>query len=122
MQATDFWGEIGSTEVRTPLSILREQAAALGPKTLNLVEAKVETRRSYGQSIVHSFQLVVPALDDYTYQLFEIEHGADLYPLTVKDEERTFGNEKQFTDWLQKELSSEKTKKLVSNLLAQVRS
>ena len=121
MQATDFWGEIGATGVRTPLSILREQAAALGPKTSHLVEAKVETR-SYGQSIVHTFDLVVPGLDDYTYRLFEIEHDPNLYPLSVRNEDLEFANEKDFTNWLRKQLSSEKTRKLVSNLLAQVQS
>lgn len=43
MQATDFWGKIETTAIRTPLSIMREQAAALGPRTMNLVEARVET-------------------------------------------------------------------------------
>src|SRR5271167_1522769 len=99
MQATDFWGEIGTSAAITPLSIMREQAAALGPKTKHLVEAKVDTR-SYGQSIVHSFDIVVPALDGYTYRLFEIEHDPNLYPLSVRGEDLEIPNEKDFMAWL----------------------
>ncbi|MGD0298797.1 MAG: hypothetical protein ABSE86_16960 [Bryobacteraceae bacterium] len=121
MQATDFWGEIGTSAARTPSSIMREQAAALGPKIQHLVEAKVETR-SYGQSIVHSFDIVVPALDGYTYRLFEIEHDPHLYPLSVRGEDLEIATEMQFTAWLRKQLSSEQTRRVVSNLLAQVQS
>jgi hypothetical protein len=40
---TDFWGEIVSAAERTPVSIMREQAALLGTKTRNLIEARVES-------------------------------------------------------------------------------
>jgi hypothetical protein len=121
MQATDFWGEIGATEVRTPLSILREQAAALGRRTKNLVEARVETRTSRG-AFVHTFELVVPSLDDYTYMLFQVQHDLNLYPIEVVGTKVVLAHEDAFMDWLREQLSSAQTRKIVSNLLAQVQS
>ena len=59
--STDLWGEIEATQIRTPLVILREQAALLGAKTQNLVEASVNTFVSEG-SFYHSLDLVVPSL------------------------------------------------------------
>jgi len=116
----DFWGEIAPAEVRTPAAILREQAAALGPKTRNLIEAQVVTHASQSGDIVHNFNLVVPALDDYTYQLFRIRHAAaDLYPVTVADGV-VLRNEDAFVAWLRERLSSDKTKRIIGNLLAQV--
>jgi hypothetical protein len=120
MQATDFWGEIGTTDIRTPLSILREQAAALGPRTKNIVEAKVETT-VIGGYFVHSFSLVVPSLDNYKYELFDVRHEPDLYPVRV-DTFTDLANEDAFKTWLRERLSSERTRKIVNNLLAQAQS
>lgn len=133
---TDLWGEIVTAPVRTPVVIMREQAALLGTKTSNLLEATVKTD-AYGDQLVHRFQLVVPALSSYTYELFKVRHGAGIYPVTVISEQlqppnlrmlppggrdgvRELLTEQQFTDWLGAQLSSEQTKTIVANLLAQV--
>ena len=115
----DFWGEIGTAEVRTPLSILREQAALLGKKTKGLVEAMVDTDTS-GRDFRHRFKLVVPALDNYAYELFRITNGIDLYPVTAFDagKQLTLRSEDAFLDWLKEKLSSPETKKITANLLA----
>ena len=118
---TDFWGEIAPTVVRTPVAILREQAALLGTKTKNLVEATVYTE-SYRGAFRHLFNLVVPGLNDYTYNLFTIEHGIGLYPVTVVGREFRFETEQDLTEWLRGFLSSVETKRIVGNLLAQVAS
>ena len=116
---TDFWGDIAPAAVRTPVAILREQAALLGAKTKNLIEATVYTESVRG-SFRHLLNLVVPGLDNYTYNLFAIDHGIDLYPVTVLNRDLIFATEDAFIDWLREELSSDKTKKIVGNLLAQV--
>jgi hypothetical protein len=129
---TDFWGEIGVIGDRTPLSILREQAALLGTKTQNLVEAAVESR-GVNDEFSHSFHLVVPVLDHYKYELFSIRHPVvDMYPVTVgyvhmypvlaKGNEKRLRNEDEFKEWLSKTLSSPETKKILGNLIAQARS
>ena len=122
---TDLWGDIIQAEVRTPVAILREQASLLGIKTKNLIEASVKTSVKGGE-FRHSFRLVVPALDGYTYELFEIFHGVSIYPITVPNR---VGNleapglrlkdEEAFLNWLGHQLSSNETKRIISNLLAQ---
>jgi hypothetical protein len=117
--STDLWGEIAATPIRTPLAILREQAALLGAKTKNLVEASVNTHAT-GDHFQHSFDLVVPALDRYTYNLFTIIHGPSIYPVTVWGKTVIFLTEEQFIEWLGATLSSPETMRIVTNLLAQV--
>jgi hypothetical protein len=115
----DLWGEITPSVVRTPVSILREQASLLSTKTKNTIEGQVETHISEGE-FHHSFNLVVPALDNYSYQLFKVWHEVNLYPvhtgqILAKDEEA-------FIRWLGLRLSSTETKRIIGNLLAQANS
>jgi hypothetical protein len=117
--STDLWGEIEATQIRTPLIILREQAALLGAKTKNLVEASVKTHAS-GDTFRHSFDLIVPALGSYTYSLLAIVHGASIYPVKVEYKGTRLDTEEQFVEWLGATLSSAETKRIVANLLAQV--
>ena len=115
---TDLWGEIQTEEIRTPVAILREQAALLGPKTQNVVEAKVQTDPTPGGEFRHRFNLVVPALDNYTYQLFSVHHPMGLYPLTANTG-RGLQDEETFKTWLRETLSSPETKRIIANLIAQ---
>ena len=85
-----------------------------------------------GDQFVHRFHLVVPALSNYTYELFKVQHGIGIYPVTVPGSGPTLSDqllgigdielatEQQFTEWLGAQLSSEKTMRIVANLLAQV--
>jgi hypothetical protein len=121
MAARDFWGDLQPTEVRTPLSILREQASMLGPKTNFLLEARVETEIE-GAWFIHRFNLVVPGLDNYTYQLFEIVHDVNLYPVRDRGKSQELQDEVVFTEWLRQRLASPQTRKILSNLVAQAQS
>ncbi|HEY3321547.1 MAG TPA: hypothetical protein VGP72_13850 [Planctomycetota bacterium] len=71
----------GSTE-RTPLTILKEQAAALSAQTNNFVVGKA-TATPVGEKILIDFDLVVPTLMNYSYRLFKISHGTMPYPLQI---------------------------------------
>ena len=69
-----------------PKRIMREQAHYLSQLTNNEIQAKVETRLGEGTrsgQFIHVFQIVVPRLYDYSYDLFEVSHAADIYPLKV---------------------------------------
>lgn len=66
---------------------------------------------------------------DYTYRLFEVRHGLDLYPAVIeffekdKDEPlllKAF-NPEQFQEQLKKVLAMERTVHVVNALLAQVK-
>jgi hypothetical protein len=118
----DLWGDIVPNAVRTPAGILKEQAAILGDKTQHLVEAEVTTSVS-GQDLVHTFELIVPTLDGYRYQLFSISHGPTIYPVEVRFERTPrLNTEEAFVGWLRDKLSSTETRSLISNLLAQAQS
>ena len=116
---TDLWGEIVPAAVRTPVAILREQAALLGTKTKNLVEARVVTE-AHGDAFTHRFQLVAPALENYTYALFTIQRGIDFYPVTVHGQSQALLTEEHFVSWLRMKLSSDSTKRIVGHLIAQI--
>jgi hypothetical protein len=120
---TDLWpDDIGQSDLVTPVSILREQAAALGPKTGNLVTAEVDSTSSDGQYFNYSFTLVAPALR-YRYQLFTLFHTISLYPATatVRQAQFQITNEAELRKFLGSVLSSEETRKIVRALIAQSR-
>lgn len=121
---TDFWGDLGVAELRTPVTIMREQAALLGAKTQNLIEARVRTS-VLDNYFWHFFDLIVPSMDNYSYELFSVWHAVELYPVRIP--ERPFGaqqlpTEQAFTDWLRDKLSSAETKRIITNLLSLAKS
>lgn len=119
----DLWGEISPVQIRTPVAILKEQAALLGAKTNRLVEAVVDTTAIGNGTFEHSFSLVAPALDNYRYRLLTIRHGVELYPINVPGRvEPDPQTEEEFLDWLRGKLSAANTKKIIGALLAQVNS
>lgn len=94
----DLWpSDLGETDIVPPVAILREQAALLGNKTKNLVEARVSTSKATSPheiftrfdglrpgDFIHQFILVAPALGNYMFDLFTIYHGIKMYPLTIR--------------------------------------
>ena len=124
-QEPDFWGDIGVDTTVTPSMILKQQATLLGAKTNHLLEAEVRTRTS-GSSFYHAFYLVVPALDDYTYELFQVSHGVELYPVIADTDAfgvgRPLRTEDEFKHWVYQKLSSPDTRRIVANLLSLARS
>jgi hypothetical protein len=130
-------------DIKSPLSILKEQASMLGPKTQMIVKAEVERgniefylRSNFipaadFKKFIYEFYIVAPFLN-YRYRLFSIIHDVDLYPveflLDVEIEEEIIGEENQllradseseFIDRLGRILNSDKTKKVIRALLAQ---
>lgn len=130
----DLWPEIEQSQVVPPVAILREQAALLGKKTNHLLEGRVATTNTGYGAVVHSFYIVAPALDDYTYKLFEISHGADPYPVHVPGLPRRgalgqivpveglqLASEQELLDYMREILKSDETIRIVGSLLAQVK-
>ena len=123
----DLWPDIEQSQVVPPVAILREQAAALGKKTHNLLNGRVQTRTN-GTRFVHTFYIVAPTLDDYSYELFSIEHGPDQYPVQAPGRPgpmprimERIETDKELIDYVREVLNSDRTKKVVGSLLAQVK-
>lgn len=137
MQNQDLWPEnITQLEITTPLEILRNQAALLGQKTNNLVEAEVVEYppRTYifkPKMFETGFHIVAPTLDNYQYKLFSIIYDIRLYPLTIIVDEdiraeiglansHELQTEEEFVLLLKKIFNTEKTKRVIGTLLKMV--
>ncbi|MBV9761347.1 MAG: hypothetical protein JO340_12345 [Acidobacteriaceae bacterium] len=117
----DLWGNLDLEEIRTPAAILREQAALLGQKTKNLIEARVDLV-PMGDRIFHIFKLVVPTLGGYVYELFRVSNTvANLYPVRVERPRQELSTEGEFVEWVGERLSSPDTRRVLSSLLAQAK-
>lgn len=132
----DFWpNDLAVSTVLTPIAILKEQAALLTEKTNGLIVGDVESRRpspynvhEYARAcsddgLVHIFRLIVPALDDYCYELLSIIHPVQLYPLELRysptDTNWTVTSEEEFVEVLKNVLSCEATLNVIRSLVAQ---
>jgi hypothetical protein len=118
----DFWPEdIGTSTVVTPVSVLKQEAAYLGPKTKQLLKAEVRTTNN-GQNFIQSFFIIAPGLSNYQFQLFQLVHSITLYPaqLTWQSAVVIIADEKQLTEKLKEVLSSPQTRQIVHALIAQI--
>ena len=116
--------DIAVTDLVPPVAILKEQASLLGKQTQNLVEAHVVLggSRNPGMYPFHYyFQVIAPALDGYRYNLFSISHGVQFYPVRIEFEDADIEvqNEEEFMTALANIFSSDKTKGIISALIAQ---
>jgi len=82
----DLWpADIGTAAVTTPVTILKEQATALGNKTKNIVEGEVTPATSEtSEKFAYAFNIVGPALGGYRYRLLTIRYPVDeFYPVEI---------------------------------------
>jgi hypothetical protein len=122
----DLWpDDILFLEQRAPVTILKDQAFALGKRTQNIVIADVRSHQDVmgTRKFEHSFVIRAPSLN-YEYQLFSVTHDIELYPVQLFFEDfkegRAFaGSEREFLRLLQEVLSSDKTRKVVAAIYAQ---
>lgn len=125
MPSDDLWGELPIREkLRTPASILREQAAILEKKTDGLLLGRVR-REVTEETFSMYLYIVAPALNNYSYRVLGVDHQIELYPLEVFDfatgDEFDCQDESAFKAQLKEILSSDSVRKVVIGLLAQVR-
>lgn len=127
----DLWPDFVPAEGELPpITILKQQASALGLKLRNLIEADVETGTTdYQHYLRHTLFLVAPVLNFYRYKLLDVEHPAtEMYPVTIKvtlddpansASEIKAENEEEFKAALKDVFASAQTKRVIENLLAQ---
>jgi hypothetical protein len=125
--SADLWPkDIGDSKLTPPLKILREQAGFLTENTGGLIVAEVSTEVVSNEMIHNKFVLIVPKLDDYRYELFEVRHQVSFYPLDVLPRSghnlpnaMEVPNEKKFVEALGSLFGSPEIKRLVHSLVAQ---
>lgn len=113
---------LGAKE-RSPIEVLRAQTDYWGEATGGLIVGEVERTVTAPDRVAYWFSFVVPALDDYRYRLFLVEHGLEFYPVwissgrddaqpvEVRDEEALF-------DELKTRFRAERTMRIVRQLRA----
>jgi hypothetical protein len=126
-QNGDLWPDLELPEIRTPHSILREQASYLARRTGGILEGRVEKHLwgpGFDKQMLHlQFVLVAPVLDGYQYTLFTLVHDPVVsYPVW---EDGPDGAQLENEDELRKHLAevfrSPQTTKVIQSLVAQSR-
>ena len=119
----DFWpANIADSNLTTPVTILKEQAALLGEKTRQLVKGEVVTQAT-GTLLVHYFYIAAPTLS-YKFELFNFQHRVNFYPLVMRYRNNTasLNSESKFKEKLKEIFGAQRTLNVVHSILAQVRS
>jgi len=120
----NLWGDvIESGPLRQPVTILREQASILTRLTKGVLQGEVKSNVVSGHAGI-DFNIVVPALNDYSYNLLTVTHDLlKFYPLmlmTLPDyEKQSARDEGEFMAILASILGSKDTHTLIQSLLAQ---
>ncbi|HEY9668988.1 MAG TPA: hypothetical protein V6C91_19415 [Coleofasciculaceae cyanobacterium] len=145
----NLWGELPKPEtIRTPYTILKEQASILSEITNGLLIGEV-INNSKDKFFVNILRIKAPSLNNYTYSVVEVQHTIKLYPVFVKNFNsdpitnatdlidslridlrhpglledqgyKKYSSEKEFENALGQILSSQEVKQVISALLAQI--
>ena len=123
MTAPNLWGDLSNLEaVRTPASILREQAQKLAELTDYTLNGDV-TVGKYGDRFQVTLRIVAPALNDYRLELIRVVHPIDIWPLQMRDvlaeEDYEASSEQEFVTHLGEILSSAQVKRVIAMLISQ---
>jgi hypothetical protein len=136
----NLWGELPKSEnIRTPYTILKEQASLLTEITKGLLIGEVKLSSEVdalskfassiigeqSQSFVAFLRIKAPSLNNYTYSVVKIQYPIKLYPVLVKslvveNFQSECSSEEEFENALGQILSSQEVKQVISALLAQI--
>ncbi len=131
--------EIEITGIKSPVTILHEQASMLGDMTKNIVRGDVTSGINENSDFAFVFNIMAPALHNYRFMLFAITYNIDFYPVAIwidtdiareienflsgipKKGETVFIIESEvgFIEILKAIFNSNKAKKIISVLLAE---
>ena len=124
----DLWpADIGQeTSELGPITLLKSQAALLAKKTKGLVTAEVRGEQNQsGEKFADNFYLVGPTIN-YQYLLFTLTHPIEFYPAELVAQTGAddatgavkIENDEQLMDEVRQIFGSEKTKAVISAIIA----
>ena len=121
---TNLAGAAG--ELKTPKSVLNEQAELLASSTERKIFGRVKASRGDGGLVFLELDAYVPTLGGYSVTLLSANHGPRLYPCRVasswiKQPDRNAENAEQLAQYLVAILKMPELQKLVVALYAQAR-
>ena len=124
MAEGNLWGDLSNLrKIRTPKTILAEQAAILNEATNGVVRAQVSSSGDSAGTLTHSLSVVAPALSNYQYTIVHVQHDVTTYPCKLYSQV-TQGfvpcdDEVHFALELSSVLKHEKTRRVLESLLSQ---
>lgn len=126
MTPKSLWGELPVTsEVRTPVTVLREQAAIFNEKYQGVLSAELRQARIANEKLVaYTLSIVAPALNGYSVEILEVIHGVDLKKIDLFSDAFdkapvSCGDMTCFEEAVASVLGSARTKRIIEVLLAQ---
>lgn len=123
MEAKNLWGNLQLDEpIRTPTTLLKEQASALNALTKGILYGDVSVEAS-GSWFFITMSIVAPAIDNYKFDVLQLSHKVEIYPVTVAQldprKEMECQNEEELTAVLSSILGSERVGRVIRSLVAQ---
>jgi len=119
----NLWPEVfEAISTKTPLAILREQAALLGQRTANIVVGRVHSVGAGSGKFRHIFNLYCASLA-YQTELLWVENDLNLYPAEIFLDDHNnpvrADTPETFSARLKVIFAREETKKMITSLIAQ---
>ena len=125
MAVKNLWGDLPElSDVRSPATILREQASLLTQMTKGTLQGEVSLLKRKDKFDL-TLRILAPALDNYSYTVLGVVYPIEMYPADVFDAHnlppipRSCTDEESLQSTLANILSSSRTQKVISHLLAQ---
>ncbi|WP_295390093.1 hypothetical protein [uncultured Thiodictyon sp.] len=118
----NLWGSLPEVSpVLAPVAILREQGQMLAQATKGLLYAEARFQPASSGFEV-AMRIVAPSLNNYTYEILRVGHGVELYPawVTADAEPIECHDERAFEEAVAKVLQSDRVRRAISGLLAQI--
>ena len=119
---------IEESAVKPPIAILKELANVLAKKTKGLLVGNIEQTTFSDDSkdgFILRFYITVPSLNNYRYEVFDITHDIDFYPLKIESSNGELSSKDKTPEELENSLkdifSSSQIKKVINGLLAQIK-
>src|SRR4028118_1563838 len=121
----NLWGELPNAEtIRTPYTILKEQASILSEITNGLLIGEVVVNIQKENFLAMTLRIKAPSLNNYTYSVVDVQQPIQLYPVgirnLIKNTWTEYSSEEEFENALGQILSSQEVKRVISALLAQI--
>jgi hypothetical protein len=125
--ADNLWPtDFGTLDVKTPVSILREQASGLGERTANIVVARTSAASPPHEGLFrHTLDLYCSPLN-YQLTLLHVDHAIELYPAKIRihlaedgPHELVARTPEEFTVHLKDVFGRQSTKNIIASLIAQ---
>ena len=122
--AQSLWKIPDTTHLRTPVTVLKEQASALTDATEGILVGEVRTNPgSTQEQLQYSLEIVVPSLNQYRYRVITLVQPLGMYPLNilVGNVSSRVSNEEELIKKLGEILGSERVQRVLASLITQAR-